>query len=52
MNTIANYTSHPIGTSDIELLPESEKEYNRNTAMETLKVIEKLGFEIRKKKYN
>ncbi|MDR2425515.1 MAG: Ryanodine receptor Ryr [Prevotellaceae bacterium] len=27
-------------------LPESEKEYDRKTAMETLKVIEKLGFRI------
>ena len=27
-------------------LPESEKEYDRKTAMETLKVIKKLGFEI------
>ncbi|MDR1809481.1 MAG: Ryanodine receptor Ryr [Prevotella sp.] len=30
-------------------LPESEKEYDRNTAIETLKVIQKLGFEIRKR---
>ena len=29
-----------------EDLPESEKEYDRSTAMETLKVIKKLGFEI------
>jgi len=29
-------------------LPESEKEYDRDTAVETLKVIVKLGFEIRK----
>ena len=29
-----------------EDLPESEKEYDRNTAMETLKVILKLGFRI------
>jgi len=29
-----------------EELPESEKEYDRNTAMETLKVIRKLGFDI------
>ena len=29
-------------------LPESEKEYDRNTAMETLKVIMKLGFKIEK----
>jgi hypothetical protein len=29
-------------------LPESEKEYDRNTAMETLKFIRKLGFDIRK----
>jgi ryanodine receptor 2 len=27
-------------------LPENEKEYDRKTAMETLKVIKKLGFEI------
>jgi len=29
-----------------EDLPESEKEYDRNTAMETLKAIVKLGFKI------
>jgi len=29
-----------------EDLPENEKEYDRNTAMETLKVIKKLGFKI------
>lgn len=29
-------------------LPESEKEYDRNTSQETLKLILKLGFEIRK----
>jgi len=29
-----------------EDLPESEKEYDRNTAMETLKAIKKLGFKI------
>ena len=29
-------------------LPESEKEYDMNTAMETLKVIGKLGFRIEK----
>lgn len=28
-------------------LPESEKDYDRNTALETLKVIIKLGFEIK-----
>ena len=27
-------------------LPEKEKEYDRNTAMETLKLIQKLGFKI------
>ena len=32
-----------------EELPDSEKEYDRNTAMETLKVIMSLGYEIRKK---
>ena len=30
-----------------EQLPESEKEYDRNTAMETLKVIQALGYQIR-----
>ena len=29
-------------------LPESEKEYDRNTALETLKLIIKLGYDIRK----
>ena len=32
-----------------EELPESEKEYDRNTAVETLKLIQKLGFEVNKK---
>lgn len=31
-----------------EDLPESEKEYDRNTAMETLKLIIKLGYRIEK----
>ncbi|MDR1341954.1 MAG: Ryanodine receptor Ryr [Prevotellaceae bacterium] len=31
-----------------EDLPENEKEYDRNTAMETLKVIKSLGFKIEK----
>ena len=31
-------------------LPESEKEYDRNTAFETLKMIVKMGYEIQKKK--
>jgi hypothetical protein len=31
-----------------DAMPDSEKKYDRNTAMETLKVIEKLGFEILK----
>lgn len=30
-------------------LPEEEKAYDRNTAIETLKLIQKLGFEINKK---
>lgn len=30
-------------------LPESEKEYDRNTAFETLKLIVKLGFDITKR---
>ena len=36
---------HPFLVSYNEL-PESEKEFDRNTAMETLKVIGLLGFEI------
>jgi hypothetical protein len=30
-------------------LPENEKEYDRNTALETLRLIEELGFEIKKR---
>lgn len=30
-------------------LPEAEKEFDRNTALETLKLIVKLGYEIKKK---
>ncbi len=30
-------------------LPESEKEYDRNTALETIKLIIKLGYDIKKK---
>lgn len=33
-----------------EELPESEKNYDRNTAMETLKVIQSLGYRIRKER--
>jgi len=33
---------------DYEELPEGEKEYDRKTAMETLKMIKKLGFKIEK----
>ncbi len=32
-----------------EELPEEEKDYDRNTALETLKLVQKLGFEIKKK---
>ena len=32
-----------------ENLPEEEKDYDRNTALSTLKLIYKLGFEIKKK---
>ena len=31
-------------------LPESEKEYDRNTALQTLKLIIELGYEIKEKK--
>jgi hypothetical protein len=34
---------------DYSDLPESEKEYDRNTAMETLKMILKLGWKVEKK---
>lgn len=34
---------------DYDELPESEKEFDRNTAMETLKLILKLGWKIEKK---
>lgn len=34
---------------DYDELPESEKEYDRNTAIETLKLILKLGWKIEKK---
>lgn len=33
---------------DYDELPESEKEYDRNTAMETLKLILKMGWKIEK----
>ncbi len=35
---------------DYDDLPDSEKNYDRDTAMETLKVIKKLGFRIEKNK--
>lgn len=35
---------------EYEDLPEQEKEYDRNTSVETLKLIMKLGFEIKRKK--
>lgn len=34
---------------EYEKLPEEEKIYDRETAIETLKVIQKLGYEIRKR---
>lgn len=37
---------------DYDDLPESEKEYDRNTAVETLKLILKLGWEIEKQLTN
>jgi len=40
--------THP-GIVPYEDLPESEKEYDRTTAMEALKVIVALGYEIRRK---
>lgn len=39
---------HP-GLIEYELLSEEEKDYDRRTAMETLKLIIKLGYEIKKK---
>lgn len=35
---------------EYEKLPESEKDYDRNTAMQTLKLIIKLGFKIEKER--
>lgn len=32
-------------------LPETEKDYDRNTAMQTLKLIQKLGYTIKKKNH-
>lgn len=43
-----NLKLHPCLLS-YEELPESEKEYDRTTALSTLKLIVKLGFEIKKK---
>jgi hypothetical protein len=39
---------HP-GMVEYEQLTESEKDYDRHTAVETLKMIIRLGYEIRKK---
>lgn len=41
---------HP-GLVPYEELPDSEREYDRQTAIQTLKLIMKLGFDIQKKKY-
>ncbi|MBO7074725.1 MAG: Ryanodine receptor Ryr [Bacteroidales bacterium] len=43
-----NLKKHPC-LVDYDELPESEKEYDRNTAIETLKLILKLGWKIEKK---
>lgn len=42
------FKQHP-GLVPYDELPESEKEYDRHTAMETLRLIKKLGFEISKR---
>ena len=42
-----NLKQHPC-LIPYEELPENEKEYDRNTAIETLKVIQKLGWKITK----
>lgn len=42
-----NLKTHPC-LIDYDELPESEKEYDRNTAIETLKLILKLGWRIEK----
>lgn len=41
------YKPKPLDTSEIQL-SESEREYDRNTALETLKMIIKLGYKINK----
>ena len=40
--------THP-GLVPYEELPDSEREYDRQTAIQTLKLIMKLGFDIQKK---
>lgn len=48
-----NYVPHPIDTKEVALpeeLAETEKEYDRKTSLETLKLIMKLGFKIIKEK--
>lgn len=40
------YIPKPIDTNDV-VLPEEEKEYDRNTSIGTLKLIMKLGFTIK-----
>ena len=39
------HKKHPCLVPDAEL-PEEEKEYDRNTAMNTIKMVKKLGFRI------
>ena len=49
----SDYIPAPIDVSDIQLpseLSETEKDYDRRTAMETLKLIQKIGFGIKKVK--
>ena len=41
---------HHPGLVPYEELPDSEREYDRKTAMETLKLIQKLGFKLTKSK--
>ena len=47
-NTLAPVNTHPCLVPYDEL-PESEKDYDRATSQETLKLIMKLGFDISKK---
>ena len=43
---MSGYQPRPMDTSDV-VLPEEEREYDRRTALETIRQILKLGYTIR-----